>query len=83
MYQRKAFIVRSALSILHNCSKATENRQTFRNIRAVEILVPFLKAEDSETVVTALLVLSYITDDNQKGLLETDTKVKQILLRQV
>ena len=78
-FRKKAYIVSSALSIFHNCSKATENRQAFRDVSAVEILVPFLGAEKSETVVTALLTLSYITDDSQKDFLETDTKVRYYL----
>jgi hypothetical protein len=60
---------------LHNCAKATENRQVFRDINALEILAPFLKSEDSEIAITALLTMSYITEDNQNHLLEADTKV--------
>ena len=67
----------SAVHILHNCAKATENRQVYRDLRAVERLVPFLKAERMEVVVVAILTLSYITDESQQNLLEADSKVRR------
>ena len=60
----------SALNILHNCAKATENRQMFRDIRALERLAPFVKAENMETAISAVLTLSYITEENKTDLLE-------------
>ena len=67
----------SAVYILHNCAKATENRQVYRDLRAVERLVPFLKAERMEVVVVAILTLSHITDESQQNLLEADSKVRR------
>ena len=60
----------SALNILHNCAKATENRQMFRDLRALERLAPFVKAENMETAISAVLTLSYITEENKTDLLE-------------
>ncbi|KAK3719587.1 hypothetical protein QZH41_004746 [Actinostola sp. cb2023] len=77
--EKRKFIVTSAVNILHNCSKASENRQVFRDIKAVDILAPFLQAENSEMVTSTLLTLSYITEDNQKDILETDSKTIAIL----
>ncbi|XP_031574540.1 uncharacterized protein LOC116308282 isoform X2 [Actinia tenebrosa] len=72
--EKQKRIIDSAVNILHNCAKATENRQVFRDINAVEILAPFLKCEESEVVISALLAMSYITEDNQSHLLDADTK---------
>ena len=68
-------MVSSAISILHNCSKASENRQILCDLRAQERIAPFLKAEDMELVVGAILTLSYITPDDQKKLLEAESRV--------
>jgi len=58
--------VSSAINILHNCAKASENRQILCDLRAKERIAPFLKADDVEVVVSAILTLSYITSDDQK-----------------
>ena len=68
-------MVSSAISILHNCSKASENRQILCELRAQERIAPFLKADDMEVVVTATLTLSYITPDEKKKLLEAESMV--------
>lgn len=65
----------SAINILHNCSKASENRQIFCDLRAKERIAPFLKADDLEIVVPALLTLAYITSDEEKKLLEAESRV--------
>ena len=70
----------SAINILHNCSKASENRQILCELRAQERIAPFLKAEDMEVVVSAILTLSYISSDDQKKLLEAETKVRVMRL---
>ena len=66
----------SAINILHNCSKASENRPILCDLRAQERIAPFLKAEDIEVVVSAILTLSYISSDDEKKLLEAETKVR-------
>ena len=76
--QKRSFLVTSALCILHNCAMATENRQVFRDLRAVERVVPFVKTGKMELVAVAILTLSYITDDEQKDLLEVDSKVRKL-----
>lgn len=66
----------SAINILHNCSKATENRSILCDLRAKERIAPFLKADDMEIVVGAILTLAYITSDDQKKLLEAESRVR-------
>ena len=65
----------SAINILHNCAKASENRQILCDLRAKERIAPFLRADDMEVVVSAILTLSYITSDDQKKLLEAESRV--------
>ena len=65
----------SAISTLHNCSKASENRQILCDLRAKERIAPFLKADDLDIVVCALLILAYITSDEEKKLLEAESRV--------
>jgi len=67
--------VSSAINILHNCAKASENRQILCDLRAKERIAPFLRADDMEVVVSAILTLSYITSDDQKKLLEAESRV--------
>ena len=72
----------SAINILHNCSKASENRPILCDLRAQERIAPFLKAEDMEVVVSAILTLSYISSDDEKKLLEAETKVRDSFYEQ-
>ena len=69
----------SAINILHNCSKASENRQILCDLRAKERIVPFLKADDLEIVVPALLTLAYISSEEEKKLLEADSRVSTLI----
>ena len=73
--QKKKFLVSSAINILHNCSKASENRQILCDLRAKERIAPFTKADDLEIVVPALLTLAYITSEEEKKLLEAESRV--------
>ena len=73
--QEKKFLVSSAIKILHNCSKASENRQILCVLGAKERIAPFLKADGMDIVLSALLTLVYITSDDQKKLLETGSEV--------
>lgn len=68
----------SAINILHNCSKASENRQILCDLRAKERIAPFFKADDMEIVVPAILTVAYITSDDQKRLLEAESRVCKI-----
>ena len=63
------------MSILHNCSKAAENRQILLDLRAIERISPFLKASDMEIAVAAILTLAYISSDDQKKRLEAESGV--------
>ena len=65
----------SAINILHNCSKASENRQILCDLRAKERISPFTKADDLEIVVPALLTLSCIASEEEKKLLEAESRV--------
>ncbi|KAL9978854.1 hypothetical protein ACROYT_G016434 [Oculina patagonica] len=78
--EKKKFLVSSAINILHNCSKAAENRQILCDLRAKERIAPFLKSDDMEVVVSALLTLAYITSDEQKKLLEAESRVISYLI---
>lgn len=78
--EKRKYMVSSAINILHNCSKASENRQILCELRAQERIAPFLKADDMEVVVTATLTLSYITPDEKKKLLEAESRVLSYLL---
>ena len=68
-------MVTSSLIILHNCAKATENRQIFKDLLALERIAPYVKAEEMETAFSAVLTLSYITEENKAHLLEVGEKV--------
>ena len=72
-------MVTSSLIILHNCAKATENRQIFSDLVALERIAPYVKAEEMETAISAVLTLSYITEENKAHLLEVGEKVSAIL----
>ncbi|PFX18848.1 Neuralized-like protein 4 [Stylophora pistillata] len=78
--EKKKFLVSSAMNILNNCSKAAENRQILLDLRAIERISPFLKADDMETVVTATLTLAYISSDDQKKRLEAESRVISYLI---
>ena len=66
----------SALNILHNCAKASENREILCDLRAQERIAPFRNADDMENVVSAMLTLSYIISSGEQiNLLEADTRV--------
>ena len=66
----------SALNILHNCAKASENRQILCDLRAQERIAPFRNADDMENVVSAMFTLSYIISSGEQiNLLEADTRV--------
>ena len=65
----------SAINILHNCSKASENRPILCEMGAKEKVAPFLNADDLEIVVPAILTLVNITSEEEKKLLEAQSRV--------
>lgn len=73
--QRTKYLVFSAIIILHNCSKASENRPILNKLRAKERIAPFIKVHDLEIAVPAILTLAYITSEEEKKLLEVDSRV--------
>ena len=68
-------MVSSAINILHNCSKASENRPILDDLRAKERIAPFVKADDFQIVVPAILTLANITSEEEKKLLEVESRV--------
>ncbi|XP_070553198.1 neuralized-like protein 4 [Ptychodera flava] len=78
--KKARFIMMSALSILHNCSKVSENKQMYHDIKAVERIAPFLKLDDMELAMIALLTLSYIVEDSKIHLLEANAATVGFLI---
>lgn len=74
-------MVTSSLCILNNCAKATENRQIFRDIRALERIASFVKAEDMENAISAVLTLSYITEEDKADMLKVEEKVSKKFIK--
>ena len=65
----------SAINILYNCSRASENRQILCDLRVKERIAPFVKTDDLEIVVPTILTLVYITSEEEKKLLEAESRV--------
>ncbi|XP_077984774.1 neuralized-like protein 4 [Glandiceps talaboti] len=78
--ERRKTLVRSALAILHNCAKATENKQAFHDARALERISPFLKTADLGLATVAFFTLSFITEEGKNGLLEANEKLIRHIL---
>ncbi|XP_020620243.1 uncharacterized protein LOC110057985 [Orbicella faveolata] len=78
--ERTKYLVSSAINTLHNCSKASENRPILCDLRAKERIAPFLKADDLKIVVPAILTLAYITSEEEKKLLEAESRVISYLI---
>ncbi|XP_002740437.1 neuralized-like protein 4 [Saccoglossus kowalevskii] len=81
--EKKRFIVVSAMSILHNSAKATENKDVYFRLRAVQRISPFLKSNDKELASDALLTLSYVVEDDKVNLLEADSQSITIILQRL
>ncbi|XP_070553384.1 neuralized-like protein 4 isoform X2 [Ptychodera flava] len=73
--EKRRDLVRSALGVLHNCAKATENKQVYLDIRVIERIAPFMKSKDLTLAMIAMLTLSYVIDDHKIGLLAADEKM--------
>ncbi|XP_070553377.1 neuralized-like protein 4 [Ptychodera flava] len=73
--EKERDLIRSAFGVLHNCAKATENKQVYRDIRAIERIAPFMKSKDLTLAMGAMLTLSYVAEDHKIGLLAADEKL--------
>ncbi|XP_006816695.1 neuralized-like protein 4 [Saccoglossus kowalevskii] len=78
--EKKKFMVISALNVIHNCAKASENRKIFHDMNATVRLAPLLKSEDMGVVTVTMLTLSYIVDEDKTDLLEATTNATEYLL---
>ncbi|XP_077984407.1 neuralized-like protein 4 [Glandiceps talaboti] len=78
--EKLRFMVLSTLNILHNCAKATENRQIYRDKHALGRVAKFLKSDDREYVMVAALILSFISEDDNMDLVELDTRAAKHIL---
>lgn len=61
-----------ALGILHNLSKRVPTRRTFAACQAIDVLIPLLKAEVTLFSAKSLLVLAYLTDEENNHLIMAD-----------
>ncbi|XP_070552398.1 uncharacterized protein [Ptychodera flava] len=64
-----------SLIILHNCSKAAENKQVYRQLGASEKIAPFLKSKNDDMAATSLFTLSYIIERSKQHLLKAENRV--------
>ena len=61
-----------ALGILHNLSKRVPTRRSFAACQAIDVLIPLLKAEVTLFNAKSLLVLAYLTDEENNHLIMAD-----------
>lgn len=61
-----------ALGILHNLSKRVPTRRSFAACQAIDMLIPLLKAEVTLFSAKSLLVLAYLTDEENNHLIMAD-----------
>ncbi|XP_070553379.1 uncharacterized protein [Ptychodera flava] len=73
--EKRRELVSSAIHVLHNCAKATENKQVYRDIRAIERIAPFMKSKDMSLAMGAMLTLSYVIEDHKVDLLAADEEM--------
>ncbi|XP_070553381.1 uncharacterized protein [Ptychodera flava] len=78
--EKRYFLVKSAIFALHNCAKATENKQVYRDIRAIERIAPYMKSKYLLLGMAAMLTLSYVTEDNKIDLLTADKMLIAVTL---
>lgn len=64
-------LVYTAFGILHNCSKATENKPIFTRHKFVTEAKPYIdaKTNHSEIVMNAIFTMSYVYEEHQRDLL--------------
>jgi len=61
-----------AMGILHNLSKRVPTRKSFADCQAINVLIPLLKAEVMIYSAKSLLVLAYLTDEDNNHLIMAD-----------
>ncbi|KAL3859202.1 hypothetical protein ACJMK2_009431 [Sinanodonta woodiana] len=60
------FIFKSAVAILHNCARNPDtDRSIYRDVKAVDHLLPFLKSKLPRIQMVALLALAEMIDDKE------------------
>ena len=70
----KSYTFKSCTGILHNLAKVTSLRQTFRDLKVVDMLGNFLLYTDHPIItVRVLLILSRIIDEEQYHLLQNSS----------
>lgn len=60
------------LGILHNFSKRVPTRRSFADCQALDVLIPLLKAEVILYSTKSLLILAYLTDEENNHLIMAD-----------
>ncbi|XP_046358633.2 uncharacterized protein LOC124136687 [Haliotis rufescens] len=70
----------TAVGIMYNCAQNHATRQKYRELDAVDILLPFLKAKSTKVKLTTLLVLTHIVDEAKNKVLSADVSVFDFLI---
>ncbi|XP_070553374.1 uncharacterized protein [Ptychodera flava] len=78
--EKHRFLVISALYMLHNCAKASENRHLFRKLQVHEKILPFMRSDDMTVATVTLLILSQITYHSDRTPFHADADAVQYLL---
>lgn len=71
-YTVRGKMLSRALGILHNLSKCVPTRRSFAACQAIDVLIPLLKAEVTLFSAKSLLVLAYLTDEENNHLIMAD-----------
>ena len=71
-YTMRGRILSTTISILHNLSKRVPTRRSFAACQAINVLIPLLKAEVMIYSAKSLLVLAYLTDEENNQLIMAD-----------
>ena len=62
----------TVLGILHNMSKRVPTRSSFAACQALDVLIPLLKAEVIIYAAKSLLILAYLTDEENNHVIMAD-----------
>ncbi|XP_064620815.1 uncharacterized protein LOC135483734 [Lineus longissimus] len=65
----------SAFGVLHNCVKAPNVKMKYSKHNAVDIIFPYFKCKNEAIKATAVMILSYIIDEENNDLLVADKEV--------
>ncbi|KAK3610000.1 hypothetical protein CHS0354_032345 [Potamilus streckersoni] len=77
---QRRFAFNSAVAILHNCAHNPDTeRSIYRDIKAVDGLLPFLKSKQPQIQMVTLLALADMIDDNECDKIQGSEKVFQFL----